>query len=134
MMFPVPVPVPDPFGLPRMRQLERALVSTLDTIQALLERLEAKFGLGFLGSDLSHMTAAGKLADWQREVAEIDRYITDRHPSTAVRHFHDRFGFNWDEAQLTVQRWSYYLPGDKLRTVRLAQFIKAIDQEPGSLR
>ena len=125
-MFPVAAAVPDPLSLHRMRQLERALNATLDIIEALADRLEAKFGPEFLGADLAHLTAAGKLAEYQQEVAEISRFISEGHSPTAVRHFHDQLGLTWDEAQLTVQRWSYYTAADKLRTIRLARFIHTV--------
>lgn len=125
-MFPVAIPTPDPVSLHRVRQLERALDATLDTIELLAARLEAKFGPDFLGADLAHLTAAGKLEECQQEVAQIDRFISEGHSSTAVRRFHDELGLTWDEAQLTVQRWSRFGAADKLRTIRFGRFIHTV--------
>ncbi len=129
MIIPVPmmIPVPDHSNDKRIRQLEQALILSLDMTQALMERLEAKFGPGFLGADLKRLLPAGTQAELEREATEIDRLIAEGQKPTAVKHFREKFGVTWDEAQEAISSWTSHSKPDKLRSLRLARFIKSTE-------
>jgi hypothetical protein len=100
-------------------------------MQLLVERLQAKLGPGFLGEDLEQFTGATTAAKLHEEVAEIDRFLSDGHQPKAIRHFHDVFGHTWDEAHAAIQQWNNKSPAEKLRSVRLARYIKSLETERG---
>lgn len=127
MFVPMIIPVPDQTHEKRIRQLEQALVLSLDIVQTLVERLEAKFGPGFLGPDLQHLSAATNPGGLEQEVANIDHLIADGHKPTAVKLFRESSGATWDEAQHAVSAWSRLSHADKLRTLRLSRLIKLLD-------
>lgn len=131
MIIPVPmmIPVPDHSNDKRIRQLEQALIMSLDVTQALMERLEAKLGPGFLGADLTRLLPTGTQAEIEREAVEIDRLIAEGQKSAAVKHFREQFAVTWDEAQEAVSSWTRQSKVDKMRSLRLARFIKLIDAD-----
>lgn len=132
MIIPMPmmIPVPDHSNDKRIRQLEQALILSLDMTQALMERLEAKLGQGFLGADLKRLLPTGTQADLEREATEIDRLIAEGQRPAAVKHFRENFAVTWDEAQEAVSTWTRHSKPDKLRSLKLARFIKSSNAQP----
>ena len=128
------LPVVDPrFLHDRIRQLEQALVLQSETIQAILQRLESKFGNDFLGPDLQQMTACLSEADAKLILKSIDSFIANCDKPAATRQVREEYGCTWDEALSVVANWNSHSLETKIRALRLARFIvasKAIHQTP----
>ncbi|MEI8382329.1 MAG: hypothetical protein WCJ09_19515 [Planctomycetota bacterium] len=124
-MFPMVFqPVVDSrFLLERIRQLEQALVLQAETIQVILQRLETKFGKGFLGSDLHRLTATLPDAEAKAILNSIDSSIKNGDKPAATRQVRDAFGCTWDEALSAIAEWSSHSFETKIRALRLARYV-----------
>lgn len=126
-MFPMVFqPVVDSrFLFERIRQLEQALVLQSETIQIILQRLETKFGKGFLGSDLHQLTASLPDADAKDILNSIDSSIKNGDKPAATRQVRDAFGCTWDEALSAITEWNTHSFETKIRALRLARYVTA---------
>src|SRR5438132_927545 len=100
-MFPmfIPVPVGESTSLEeRVSRLEHALALSLDALQTLVDRLAARFGREFLGTDLQHLATVGTDAELHSVVDSIDHLVREDQPPAAARHFREAFGVTWDQA------------------------------------
>ena len=125
--FPFVVPVESAAQADRVRRLEQALVLSLGALETLVRRLDEKLGAEFLGPDLKPLTNTGSDAELEAVLDSIQRTITAGKSSTAAREFRDAFGCTWDEANHAVRHWSGHPREQKLRWLRLARFIKALE-------
>jgi len=131
MFIPIPVAIPTESASleERVRRLEQALALSLDAFQAVVERLESKFGHEFLGDDLQHLTAAGSDVDLLRIVESIDRSLTAGEKPAAARKFREAFGCTWDQAHQAIGQWRSHSREQKLRWLRLTRYIKTLETE-----
>lgn len=124
-MFPMIIqPVVDSrFLLERIRQLEQALVLQSETIQVILQRLEAKFGKDFLGSDLHQLTATLPDAEAKVILNSVDSSIKNGEKHAAARQVRDAFRCTWDEAHSAIAEWNTHSIETKIRALRLARYV-----------
>jgi hypothetical protein len=120
----VPVIVPVPQSIPdlamRVQNLEAALASSMHLLQSLVEKLETRFGPGFLGEEFEQFASIGRhVAD---QVAEIDRLIKDGHQPAAARAIREMCGVTWDQAHYITNRWPSLQAKQKIRWLQLNQF------------
>src|SRR5262249_27385061 len=113
---------------PRVMQLERALALSLDLLHTLLERLEFKFGPGFLDEDLRRLTAGGH--EVKEEGRELGALVQQGQEPKAGRRFRELTGVTWDEAHALIGRWDSYPLEQKVRWLQIAQWVKAPSAQP----
>lgn len=127
MFLPPPaMQVHDLYTERRVRNLEQALDLSLTAIQLLVNRLEAKFGPDFLGDDLQPFKSSATSAEMQAEAAQISRWIAEGNEPQAVRHLRDVCSITWDETRSAIQSWKRSSPADRVRSLKLARYIKSI--------
>ena len=133
MMIPFPNFIPASLGTldlaARVQQLEGALTLSLGVLQALLERLESRFGPHFLGGELGPLAAAGGPA--AREAAgRIEALVQEGQQPKAARLFRELAGVTWDQAHDVIGRWSAYPFEQKVRWLQAALWARALAIEP----
>lgn len=124
MFLPVVVPVTDPT---RVQRLERALGHTLDLLQTVVERLDEKFGPGFLGDELAHFAAAGRNEQLATIIEGIDQAVRDGQSAAAARMIRSEFDVTWSEAHSAVGTWRQIPRHQRLRWLQLSRFIRDIE-------
>jgi hypothetical protein len=109
----------------RVQQLEKALNLSLTLLQTLLERLETKLGPAFLGEDLRLLTTTEGLAA-EDEVSQLDTLLRKGQLPIGVRRFRELTGATWSQANEVMARWDSYPLEQKIRWLRLAQWVRAL--------
>ena len=118
--FIVPVPHSSPDLAIRVQNLEAALAVSMNLLQSLVDKLETRFGPGFLGDEFDQFAAIGRHV--AEQVAEIDRLIKEGHQPAAARAIREMCGVTWDQAHYITNRWTSLQVKQKTRWLQLNQF------------
>lgn len=108
----------------RVKNLETALAASMNLTQALLHKLEAKFGPGFLGEEFAGLLTVGQ--DAAQQISQIDQLIKDGKQSTAARFVRDLTGVTWDQAHYVTQHWQGMPRDKKIGWLQMAQWSKQV--------
>src|ERR1043165_8312482 len=84
----------------RIKQLEGAVDASLDLLQLVLERIEAKLGPNALGSEMPRLQSLD--AEVENETEQIDMLVRDAKTAEAARAYRDAAGVSWDQAHFVV--------------------------------
>jgi hypothetical protein len=107
----------------RVARLERALSLTLELLQILVERLDAKLGQG----DMKRLAAEA-----HEDVQRIDELVRQKKRPAAAKLFREVAGVTWDEAHQAIGSWSSYTLEQKVQCLRLARWVKTLQLQRGS--
>lgn len=110
----------------RVVQLEDTLFLSLDILQTVVDRLNAKFGDEFFsGQAKINLSASSELAVGQ-VIDEIDDLVSKGQHGPAVKRFREEFRVTWDEAHARIGDWSRLTREQKVRVLRLGRWMHAI--------
>lgn len=132
MFFPMVIPVNDPTLQyhARVQRLELALLRTLDPLQAVVEKLDAKFGPTFLGEELAAFAQAGQDESLTAILDEIDAAVKADQSAAAARMVRAEFDIPWSEAHAAVSVWKSIPRERRLRWLQLARFLRQTESAP----
>lgn len=114
----------------RVKNLETALRASMNLTQALLHKLEAKFGPDFLGEEFAALLTVGQETDQQ--ISQINQLIKDGKQSTAARFVRDLTGVTWDQAHYVTQHWPGMPRDKKIGWLQMALWSKQVSQGVGA--
>lgn len=130
-----------PLGLPmaydalwlRVQRLERDLSLSLDLIQLLLARLDAKLGGDVLGDKLGKLKESDETAA-REAVLRIDTLLRDGQQPAAVRFFREISGVTWDEAHSSMGAWAQFSVEQRTQWLKREMWMKTLKATLSSLQ
>jgi len=113
--------------LMRIRNLETALTASMNVIQSLVQKLEAKLGPGFLGDDFIGFADLSR--DSADQLAQIDQLIKEGKQPAAARLVREMAGITWDQAHYATQHWLAMSREKKIRWLQFTQWSQRVLQQ-----
>jgi hypothetical protein len=110
----------------RVLQLERALTMSLDLLCTLVDKLDSKFGPGFLGEELQRLTGTSEMHA-REDIGRVEELLKQDQQPKAARLFRELTGVTWDQAHDIIGRWSQYSLQEKTRWLQIGRWVKSFD-------
>lgn len=119
---------PDQYARHQIAQLQHSLFLSLEVLQIVLDRLEAKFGDDFFAGKARSALATQLESSAQESVNQLTELIQTGPQAAAVKAYREEFDLTWDEAHFGLSQWNILPAEQKVRLWRLNRWMKSVSR------